>query len=500
MKKKLIILVVVLFLGAAAYFIISQMNKSKGKIEYLTAKVTKGSIITQVSTTGELQPVTKVDIGAQVSGKITALYVDYNSRVKKGQPIAMIDTSIYRSKVTLGTADLRQAQANYSQALSGYENALLNVTVASHEIETARSDVKSSEIAILKARDEERSKKAEVESAQAKMKNSLAQQNRYRALYAKNYTSQTDKEKMETDYSMDKASYDASQARYKNALDSIDSAKASLELSLSKFRTQEAKKLSQEAQAASSKAQAESAAAKVQSAQAALKESQINLDYCTIRSPIDGIVISKEVEAGQTVQASFQTPKLLTIARDLRQMQINADVDEADIARVKLGQKVQFTVEAYQFENFSGKVFQVRSSKSNQGVVTYQVIIRTDNRDLKLKPGMTATVNIHTSQVDDVIKVPASALRFKPDSIANFPYPAGYVKKSQEAAQEGEKGGKTSREVWVLGSDNKPRPEKIELGQGDRKFVEMTAGSLKEGDSLITGARQDSKAPEGTYK
>lgn len=495
MKKKYIIMIVVLIAVIIIFAVISNAAKMKNKIEFLTEKVTKGSITNDVSTTGELQPVTKVDIGSQVSGKIIALYVDYNSRVKKDQAIALIDTSIYKSKVTSATADLQQAEANLSQAKASYENAVINITVAEHDIKTATTEVKKARISIRQAMEDEISKKADIDSSIAKMNNSYAQQNRYRALYTKNYASQTDKEKMETDYAVDKANHKSALAKHKNALESIDSAKTSLDQALSKLKTAEAKKAAQQALALSSKAQVDSAEAKMESARAILNEAQINLDYCTIRSPINGIVISKEVEAGQTVQASFQTPKLLTIAQDLKKMQINADVDEADIAIVKIGQEATFTIEAYQQEIFKGKVSQIRSSKSNQGVITYQVIIKTDNSKLKLKPGMTATVNIHTNKVDDVIKVPAAAIRFKPDSITNFPYPKGYKKNDTTNDSD-----KDIHEVWMLGKNKKPEPVKIQTGLGSKKYIEMKSGPLKEGDLLITASKNQTTAPEGTYK
>ncbi|RQW80323.1 MAG: HlyD family efflux transporter periplasmic adaptor subunit, partial [Geobacter sp.] len=182
--------------------------------------------------------------------------------------------------------------------------------------------------------------------------------------------------------------------------------------------------------------------------------------------------------------ASFQTPKLLTLAKDLRQMQITANVDEADIDKVKLGQSATFSIEAYTDEIFEGKVVQVRAStKSTQGVVTYGTIIRTENTGNKFKPGMTATVKIVTGKKDNVIRVPTRVLRFKPESIPNFPYPPGYKKYGKKAV----KGGQYLRELWVLRKGNKPEPVEVELGLSERKYVEMVSGPLKEGDLLIAG-------------
>jgi len=483
MKKKIIIITVLVVIAIAASLGVFEYRKSHSKVEFITAEVDKGTIIHEVTSTGELQPVTKVEIGSQVSGKITSLYVDYNTRVRKGQAIAQIDTSIYQSKVTSSTADLQQAQANLSAAQADYSNALINVRVASTDIETSRADVKNAQASLNKARSSLASAKADIDSAEANMKNSFNQMNRYNELYKKNYVSQTDRDKNETQYLVDKANWESSKAKYKSASDSVDSAQAQLNQSSAKLQTAEVKKIAAEAQAASSKAKIEAADSRRKSAQASLNEASINLGYCTITSPIDGIVISKDVEVGQTVQASFQTPKLLTLAEDLRQMQITANVDEADIDKVRIGQGATFSIEAYTDEVFEGRVKQIRSSsKSTQGVVTYGTVIRTENTGNKFKPGMTATVNIVTSKKDDVIRIPSKVLRFKPENVPNFPYPAGYKKSDKKPAK-----GQYLRELWVLRSGNRPEPVEVELGVSERKYVEMVSGPLKVGDRLIAG-------------
>lgn len=492
MKKKLLWIAVILILTGIAAFSIYEYTKMHDKIEFITAEVDKGPILSEVTSTGELQPVTKVEIGSQVSGKIISLYVDFNSRVKKGQPIAEIDTSIYQSKVTSSTATMQQARADLAEAQANYSNALINVKIAGTDIGTALADVKNAEASLKKARSNLASSRADIESAIAKMKNSRAQQNRYNELYKKNYVSQTDRDKMETDYLVDKANYESSQAQYKSAADSVEVAQAQLAQAQSKLRSAEGKKISAEAQANAGKAKIESAAAREKSAEASLNEASINLGYCTITSPIDGVVVSKDVEVGQTVQASFQTPKLLTLAKDLRQMQITANVDEADINRVKLGQTATFSIESYTDEVFEGKVSQIRaSSKSAQGVVTYGTIIRTENSANKFKPGMTATVNIVTGKRENVIRVPTKVLRFRPESVPNFPYPPGYKKGAKAPAK-----GRYIRELWVLRSGNKPEPVTVELGLSERRYVEMLSGPLKEGDKLIAGTA----TPAGTAK
>jgi HlyD family secretion protein len=210
-------------------------------------------------------------------------------------------------------------------------------------------------------------------------------------------------------------------------------------------------------------------AAKSQVAQteAALKFAETNLQYTKILSPVDGVVISRNVDVGQTVAASFQTPTLFTIAQDLTKMQIDTNVDEADIGKVKVAQEVEFTVDAYPDLIFKGKVWQVRSAPITvQNVVTYDVVIQVDNPELKLKPGMTANVSIIVSTKKDVLKIPNAALRFKPSE-------------KESAASE-----KKGRGVWILEKD-KPKRIPVSLGISDGSYTEIVSGEIREGQELI---------------
>jgi HlyD family secretion protein len=271
---------------------------------------------------------------------------------------------------------------------------------------------------------------------------------------------------------------------------------------------------------------------------------QVNLDRCVIRSPIDGIVIDKKVELGQTVAASFQTPVLFVLAKNLENMEVKASVDEADIGKVREGQPVSFTVDAFPDDKFEGSIEQVRTSpKIEQNVVTYQVIIRTDNKKLKLKPGMTANINITVEEKKDVLKIPNSALRFRPDRVAGFPMPEeknketanketnnqnessnpertgqrrGNNTQARAGGREGnrgsgrpaggegrEKGGRRGNgnlaTIWIL-EDGKPREVKFEPGISDFTFTEMKSGELTEGMTIITNASSTGKksvTPQG---
>ncbi len=214
------------------------------------------------------------------------------------------------------------------------------------------------------------------------------------------------------------------------------------------------------------RAQVEATKAQVEQAKAALKIAETNLMYTKIVSPVDGVVISRNVDVGQTVAASFQTPTLFTIAQDLTKMQIDCNVSEADIGRIKADQTVEFTVDAYPDTTFKGRVFQIRNAPITiQNVVTYDVVVKVDNPELKLKPGMTANVSIIVDTKRDVLKVPNSALRFRPTNL------------------ERDKKTMKGKGVWVLDNGKAVRRE-VTTGISDGSFTELLSG-LKEGEEVI---------------
>ncbi len=234
----------------------------------------------------------------------------------------------------------------------------------------------------------------------------------------------------------------------------------------------------------SAAAQIKIAEAQIQQAQAALDSSSINLKYSRILSPVNGIVISRNVDIGQTVAASFQTPTLFTIAQDLTKMQIDTSVDEADIGKINVGQNVSFTVDAYPELTFHGKVFVVRNAPITiSNVVTYDAVIAVDNTSLKLKPGMTANVAIETATASGAIRVPNAALRFKPATTGK----AGINKPEQ-------KGTKTAKgpSVWIL-ENKKPKYTQITTGISDGNYTEVTSGNISEGQQIIIEDASGSK-------
>jgi len=213
-----------------------------------------------------------------------------------------------------------------------------------------------------------------------------------------------------------------------------------------------------------------------------LSQAETNLRYSIIRSPVDGIVVSRNVDVGQTVAASFQTPTLFTIAQDLTKMEIDTSVDEADISRIKVGQPVSFTVDSYPESRFTGKVSQIRNAPVvTQNVVTYVVVVSVDNKEMKLKPGMTANVTIETARKDDVLKIPAAALRFKPKGAKG-----GKEPKEKPAGDDTHKTKKDKgQRVFLLGPENKPVAVAVKTGIANDGQVELVEGNLKENDEVI---------------
>jgi HlyD family secretion protein len=253
-------------------------------------------------------------------------------------------------------------------------------------------------------------------------------------------------------------------------------------------------------------------AAKTQ-AEAAFERAQINLNYATIRAPINGVVISRQVDMGQTVAASFSSPTLFTIANDLTKMQVLANVDEADIGKVQMGQDVSFTVDAYTDQTFHGKVSQVRLAPVTvQNVVNYVVVIDVPNDDLKLMPGMTATVTVMVQKKENVLKVPTVALRFQPpaDQIearresgasGNQAQDSARAARRRQFAQGGQQGGggvdlqaiqkrmaaRGIGRLWVLNQNKKLEPVVVHVGLSDGTFTEVTQGKVDEGQQIVTG-------------
>ena len=394
-RSKVWILIAVVLVSFIAFWFVRGRG---GKVEsWRTMPAERGPIAMTVSATGTIEPVTKVAVGSQVSGTIATLGADYNDRVKKGQVIAQLDPSLFRTQAAQSDANLARAQAAYANAKRTRERA--------------------------------------------------------KALAERGVLAQVD--------------LDAAQASY------------------------------------------EQTAAEVRQAQAALSNAQVNLAHTTILSPIDGVVIARSVDIGQTVAASLQAPELFQIAGDLTRMQVETRIDEADIGRVVPGLRATFTVDAFPEATFEGTGRQVRLEPVvEQNVVTYTTVIDVPNPELKLKPGMTANVTIGIDHRDDVLKIANAALRFHPpmDPKAARSGGGGMVGGAAGGMRQaggtpgggganagpGAAGGRgsdaASQTVYLLGADGKLQPVKVETGITDGTFTEVVSGGLTAGAAVVVGA------------
>jgi len=420
MKKKIIISVIIIIAVAVVLKLTVFKGGNGTEIGYQKEALKKGTIQALVDTTGTLNPVTTVDVGSQVSGKILEIFVDFNSPVKAGEVIAKIDQELFITRVN-------QDKANYQSA------------------------------------------EASLEKSKVSLANTKKQMDRALELYKKDLLSDEEKEAVEASFYSAKSDLQSAQAGLARAKSQLDSSK-------------------------------------------------VDLAYTIIKSPVDGVVINRAVNVGQTVAASYQAPLLFQIANDLSKMQVECSVDEADIGKVKENQQVSFTVDAYPDDNFKGVVKQVRySPEIISNVVTYTTIVEVDNPEIKLRPGMTATVSIVVGEAKNKLLVPNSALRFNPPQdvlTAVFTEmrnkrqaeqgqsASGDNAGSQTAARKpasskrqftgggGQGGGmgmKDMARVWVEDENGKLKMIFIQTGVTDNIYTEITSGSLKEGQEVITG-------------
>ena len=320
------------------------------------------------------------------------------------------------------------------------------------------------------------------------------------------------------EYDVAMTAYKTAQARYNQAVAQLNQSKLSEQSSASAGIAQSQAVVEQsKAQLQQSQAQVQQAAAQVQQAEAALSLAEVNLSHTTITSPIDGVVVSRDVNVGQTVAASLSAPTLFTIANDLTQMQVIANIDQADIGLVEQAKSVKFSVDAFPGKEFDGKIQEMRLNPVNvQNVVTYNVVINVDNPEQTLKPGMTANLTITIDERNNVLKVPNSALRFRPQNTDRQNAGAGNNAGSQGQGGQGQGGGRRrqqqgdnaagnnggdsnfapasapvlpgqTRVVWVLDQDGKPQPRRIKVGLSDGASTEVVEGNLNEGEMVITG-------------
>jgi HlyD family secretion protein len=388
-----IIATVLLCAGVAGVIAYRRAHSQKAP-RFVTTAVDRGRIVARVTATGTLSALVTVQVGAQVSGRVAEIRVDYNSPVKKAQVIAKIDPQLYLAAVEQAKANLAAAQGQLVKAKA-------------QALDADRQYARSKQL-----RDDKLVAQADLDTAQS---NAEAQ-----------------------------------------------------------------------------RAQVSANEGAVEQAKAALHQAQLNLEYTTIVSPINGVVISRSVDVGQTVASAFQAPTLFTIAEDLGKMQVDTSVAEADVGKLSPGMEASFTVDAYPAERFKGKVRQIRNAPQTvQNVVTYDAVIDVDNGQLKLKPGMTANVTFVYAEKDDALKVPNAALRFKPSP--------DLIKVDGGAPAHSHKRDQTPdrRTVWVLRGEA-PAMVPIKTGVSDGSVTEVLEGDVKVGDAVITDTLSGDAKPPST--
>jgi HlyD family secretion protein len=393
--RRLVLIVSVLIIGLVIGGYVFFNGERKVPVRYRFASIERGAVVSVVTATGTINPVVSVQVGTQVSGMIKSLHADFNSVVKAGDVVAVIDPEPFKARRDQAASNLEIAKANAARA---------------------RTDLAQ--------------RKRELDRAMS--------------LVAQQFVSEND-----------------------------------VDVALTNFQSAEA--------------QVNLAAAQVKQAEAALNAAELDLKYTTIRSPVNGIVVARNVEVGQTVAASFATPNLFLIALDLTKMQVDTNVSESDIGGMTEGKEATFTVDAYPGQRFSGTIRQVRLAPINvQNVVTYNVVVAVDNRDLRLKPGMTANVSIIVAQKEDVLKVPNAALRFLPprtEQVSNA-QTSVMASSGQGSLSPGGSSGSTSRAIWKQGPDGELESVPVQTGISDGTSTELNAGALSEGDQVIVGIEQ----------
>jgi HlyD family secretion protein len=452
-------LIVLSALGGWAFF------SGPTRVEYRTVKVERGDIGATVSATGNPNAVVTVQVGSQVSGNIKALYADFNTNVKKRQLVARIDPEIFEAKVNQAKGNLDNTRSAVLTARSMLQKAQADIANARASLEVAKANVAKSKVAVL--------------DAKIKLKSRLN-------LYKEGGISAEERDSAQAAHDSNIAAQEAAEAQVQAAASGLLAAQAQYEVAA---------------------AQVIGAEAQVKQAEAALRQAQVDLDHTHIRAPVDGVVVSRNVDVGQTVAASLQAPILFLIAQDLTKMQVDTNVDEADIGRVRVGQDATFTVDAFPGEIFNGKVTQIRQAPLNvQNVITYNAVIGVANPDFKLFPGMTANVKILVDHRENVLKIPNAALRFRPPELKGQPRSDDRAVRTTagpttgNGASRGVKAQKAegSQTIWALGEDKKPRPVTVKLGITDGSFIELIDGDLKSGQELIVGIASKEGSSSGS--
>jgi HlyD family secretion protein len=427
--------VAAVLIGALMLGLGHSYNAGSSAPAFITTAVERGNITTQVNASGTVEAVVTVDVSSQLSGRMANVFVGFNDLVTAGQPIAQLDQETFAARVNETKAALRVARATAQLQEAAFERAKIAV-------ENARTAEKlaDAQSAAIKARQDELERELERKFQLARTGSGSEQ--------------------------------DLTRTRSQR-----DAGIADLRASIEQIRMKTEAIAIAQAERQMAEANLENARAVIEQRQAAVQQAELDLDRTVLRAPIDGVIIKRDVNPGQTVAVSFEAKTLFQIAQDLRQMEVHGKIDEADVGQLRAGQTAEFTVDAYPDRTFSGRVLQIRKSPEVvQNVVTYTTIISAPNPDLLLLPGMTAQLRIVVSDSGDVLKIPNQAIRFRPSDAA-----AGPENQSQSAAAKG------AATVWVVNGDGRADPVAVKLGASDDSGAALLEGPLKAGQHVIIG-------------
>ena len=431
--------------GVTGFMVWRPSGGNAADAAYRLAQVDRGPIAASVRATGTLNPVTTVLVGSQLSGQVVEILADFNSPVKAGQVVARLYSEQIKSRRDAARADLEQARADL-----GMRRA---------QLDKARAARQRAEATL-------RDQTAQRERARALLAEAQRNLDRQRELTARNVGAQNALEQSRTQFEVQAAALASAEAQIASGEAEIVGLTADIALAESQVASAEALILQREAK---------------------LRDIEIDLSRTEIRSPVDGVVVKKDVELGQTVAASLSAPTLFTIAQDLREIDIHANIDEADVGRLTPGQQVSFTVSAYPNRTFTGSVRMVRlGAQTVQNVVTYTAVIGVENHDLALLPGMTANLQIVTDERPSALRLPNAALRFRPSGVVASAPGAGPV---PERSARG-RSFQAMRERLI--EEVSPTPE--QLAAIDRALAEAAAaspsrGAAESGDDRGNAAR-----------
>lgn len=421
-----------LVVGAVAVGIVYFLRGAGPDPRFITAPVERGTIATSVKATGSVDAVITVDVSSQLSGRISEVLVNYNDEVKAGEPIARLDPEIFAARVNEA-------------------KAVLKVAIATAQLQ--KSAVERTKAALESARTARKISEAQLAGAQAR------QQELERDVQ-RNTTLARTASVSDRELTQSRSQRDAGAANLRALGEDITLKAQAIEIASAELSMAEAN--------------VQNADAVVEQRQAALEQAELDLARTVIRAPIDGVIIKRDVNPGQTVAVTLEAKMLFKIAQDLREMEVRGRIDEADVGRLQVGQTANFTVDAYPDRTFTGRVLQIRKSPEVvQNVVTYTAIVSAPNPDQLLLPGMTAVLRIVISDTGETLKIPNQALRFRPAG-------GGSAASSRSGTPTG------NGRVWVL-DHGAPAPVDVSLGASDENSSQVLAGTLREGQQVIVG-------------